>query len=59
MIKQGSGVGYKLIKSATSDLSLMNKHYMYEPLMYLYQFLKPFINKPLALEIVNVCNIYL
>lgn len=50
MIKQGSGVGYKLIKSATSDLSLMNKHYMYEPLMYLYQFLKPFINKPLALE---------
>lgn len=50
MIKQGSGVGYKLIKRNTSDLSLMNRHYMYEPLMYLYQFLKPFINKPLAWE---------
>ncbi|MCG7338147.1 AraC family transcriptional regulator Rsp [Staphylococcus sp. ACRSN] len=50
IIQQGAGVGYKLIKTNISDLSIMNSHYMYEPLMYLYQFLKPFINRPLAMD---------
>lgn len=50
MLQKGSGVGYGLMRKDTYDIALMNNHGIYEPLMYLYQFIKPFISKRIALH---------
>lgn len=50
MLKRGSGVGYELIRKEKCDVALMNNHSIYEPLMYLYQFVKPFISKSTAIH---------
>lgn len=50
MLKRGSGVGYELIRKEKYDIALMNNHSIYEPLMYLYQFVKPFISKYTAIH---------
>lgn len=44
MLNRGCGVGYELIRKEEADLALMNSHGIFEPLMYLYQFVKPFLD---------------
>lgn len=50
LLNHGSGIGYKLMTRENTDIALMNSHGIYEPLMYLYQFIKPFIGKPLSIK---------
>lgn len=50
MLNRGSGVGYELMPKDNMDIALMNRHGICEPLIYLYQIVKPFIGKPLSIH---------
>lgn len=50
MLNRGSGVGYELMSKDNMDIALMNRHGICEPLIYLYQIVKPFIGKPLSIH---------
>ncbi|SCS81155.1 AraC family transcriptional regulator Rsp [Staphylococcus caeli] len=49
MLNHGCGVGYELIRKEESDIALMNSHGIFEPLMYLYQFVRPFLDMHVAI----------
>ncbi|MDW8569189.1 AraC family transcriptional regulator Rsp [Staphylococcus shinii] len=50
LLNRGCGVGYELMRKEKDDVALMNSHGIYEPLMYLYQFIKPFIGKAISIH---------
>ncbi|PTI73527.1 AraC family transcriptional regulator [Staphylococcus succinus] len=50
MLTSGCGVGYSLINKNETELAIMNRFCIYEPLIYLYQFIKPFIGKRLYMH---------
>ncbi|WP_436960688.1 AraC family transcriptional regulator Rsp [Staphylococcus xylosus] len=50
LLERGCGVGYELIRKEKADVALMNSHGIYEPLMYIYQFIRPFIGKPISIH---------
>src|SRR5699024_1265738 len=50
LIKNGSAVGYELMDKCISDVALMNQHGIYEPIVYIFQFLKPFYGKTILIQ---------
>lgn len=50
LIKNGAAIGYELMSKNGSDIALMNQHGIYEPIVYIFQFLKPFYNKPALIQ---------
>ncbi|WP_426456671.1 AraC family transcriptional regulator Rsp [Staphylococcus cohnii] len=50
LIKNGSAVGYELMDKSISDVALMNQHGIYEPIVYIFQFLKPFYGKTILIQ---------
>ncbi|MEX5963820.1 AraC family transcriptional regulator Rsp [Staphylococcus ureilyticus] len=50
LIKNGSAVGYELMNKCIYDVALMNHHGIYEPIVYIMQFLKPFYGKAILIQ---------
>ncbi|MFG0935235.1 AraC family transcriptional regulator, partial [Staphylococcus sp. 231237_7MaSpsaltlick] len=50
LLNRGCGVGYELMRKEKADVALMNSHGIYEPLMYIYQFIRPFIGKSVSIH---------